>query len=138
MTLGSHNFVKFTVIKLNCQKHSGFVFAAGKNAMYPFRMLNIGKYLFITSVGTQYLNFSCIHGKNIFSTGYNISIFFFCVFNKKTQPTYSFYLQKFKTLMTSCHLYLPIMISKTILISKNLTFLKKFSIFFIQNNIQMF
>ncbi len=36
MTVGSHNFVKFTVIKPNCQKHSGCVFASGKNAMYPF------------------------------------------------------------------------------------------------------
>ena len=36
MTLGSHNFVKFTVKKLNCQKHSGCAFASGKNAMYPF------------------------------------------------------------------------------------------------------
>ncbi len=30
MTLGSHKSVKFTVIKPNCQKHSGCVFANGK------------------------------------------------------------------------------------------------------------
>ena len=36
MRVGSHNFVKFTVIKPNCQKHSGCVFASGKNAMYPY------------------------------------------------------------------------------------------------------
>ncbi len=35
MTVGSHNFVKFTVIKSNCQKHSGCIFASGKNVMYP-------------------------------------------------------------------------------------------------------
>ena len=35
MTVGNHNFVKFTVIKPNCQKHSGCVYASGKNAMYP-------------------------------------------------------------------------------------------------------
>ena len=35
MTVCSQNFVKFTVIKPNCQKHSGCVFASGKNAMYP-------------------------------------------------------------------------------------------------------
>ncbi len=36
MTVGSHNFVKFTVIKLNCQIHSGWVFTSGKNNdMYP-------------------------------------------------------------------------------------------------------
>ncbi len=34
MTVGSHNFVKFTVIKPNCEKHSGCVFDSGKNAMY--------------------------------------------------------------------------------------------------------
>ncbi len=33
MTAGSHKFVKFTVIKQNCQKHSGRVFASGQNAM---------------------------------------------------------------------------------------------------------
>ena len=36
MTIGNHNFVKFTVIKPNLQKQSGCVFASGKNAMYPF------------------------------------------------------------------------------------------------------
>ncbi len=36
MTVGSHNFVKFTVLKPNCQKHSGYIFASGKNAMYPY------------------------------------------------------------------------------------------------------
>ncbi len=35
MTVGSNNFVKFTVRKPNCQKHSGCVFASGKRAMYP-------------------------------------------------------------------------------------------------------
>ena len=35
MTVSSHNFVKFTVIKPNCPKHSGCVFASGKNSMYP-------------------------------------------------------------------------------------------------------
>ena len=35
MTVCSYNFVKFTVIKPNCQKHSEYVFASGKNAMYP-------------------------------------------------------------------------------------------------------
>ena len=40
MTLGSHNFVKFTVIKPNFQKHSGRVFASGKNAMYWFNMFS--------------------------------------------------------------------------------------------------
>ena len=40
MTLGSDNVVKFTVIKPNCQKHSGCVFASGKNAMYPNRLSN--------------------------------------------------------------------------------------------------
>ncbi len=35
ISAGSHNFVKFTIIKPNCQKHSGCVFASGKNAMYP-------------------------------------------------------------------------------------------------------
>ena len=35
MTIGSHNFVKFTVIKPNCQKHSVCVFASDKNTMYP-------------------------------------------------------------------------------------------------------
>ncbi len=35
MTVGRHNFVKFIDIKPNCQKHSGCVFASGKNAMYP-------------------------------------------------------------------------------------------------------
>ena len=35
MTVGIHNFVKFTVIKPNCQKHSRYVFASGKNTMYP-------------------------------------------------------------------------------------------------------
>ncbi len=34
MTVGSHNFVKFAVIKPSCQKHSGCVFASDKNAMY--------------------------------------------------------------------------------------------------------
>ncbi len=35
MTESSHNFVKFSVIKPNCQKQSGFFYASGKNAMYP-------------------------------------------------------------------------------------------------------
>ncbi len=39
MTVGCQNFVKFTVIKLNCQKHSGRVFASGKDAMYPIKSL---------------------------------------------------------------------------------------------------
>ena len=30
MTVGSHNFVKLTVIKLNCQKHNGCIVASGK------------------------------------------------------------------------------------------------------------
>ncbi len=50
MTVGSHNFVKFTVIKLNCQNHSGCVFASGKNTMYPLN-LDAGTDLF-------YLNFN--------------------------------------------------------------------------------
>ena len=33
MTVGSHNID--TVIKSSCQKHSGCIFASGKNAMYP-------------------------------------------------------------------------------------------------------
>ena len=41
MTVGNNNFVKFTVIKPNCQKHSGCVFASGKNAMYPLNKANI-------------------------------------------------------------------------------------------------
>ena len=39
MTVGSHNFVQFTVKKPNCQKLSGCVFASGKNAMYPINLL---------------------------------------------------------------------------------------------------
>ena len=39
MTEGSHNFVKLTDIKPNYQKHSGFVFASGKNTMYPIDLL---------------------------------------------------------------------------------------------------
>jgi len=39
MTAGIHNFVKFKVIKANCQKHSGCVFASGKNAMFPYNLL---------------------------------------------------------------------------------------------------
>ncbi len=36
MTVGIHNFVKFTVIKQKItKKNSGCVFASGKNAMYP-------------------------------------------------------------------------------------------------------
>ncbi len=35
MTVGSHNFAKFTVMKPNCQNYSGCVFASGKNALYP-------------------------------------------------------------------------------------------------------
>jgi len=37
--VGSHNFVKFTVIELNCQKHSGCVFASGENVMYPYKYI---------------------------------------------------------------------------------------------------
>ena len=45
VTAGSNNFVKFTVIKPNCQKHSGCVFAIGKNAMYPNIKIMLDKYL---------------------------------------------------------------------------------------------
>ena len=38
MTVCSHKFVKFTVKKPNCQKHSECVFASGKNAMYPLKI----------------------------------------------------------------------------------------------------
>ncbi len=47
MKVGSH-FVKFTVIKSNCQKQSGCVFASGKNAMYPYNYNNTlkGQYIY--------------------------------------------------------------------------------------------
>ncbi len=35
MEVGSHNFIKFTVTKPNCQKHSDYVSTGGKNAIYP-------------------------------------------------------------------------------------------------------
>ena len=36
-----HNYYKFTVNKPNCQKHSGCVFASGKNAMYPIAIMRM-------------------------------------------------------------------------------------------------
>ncbi len=36
MTVGNNNFVKFTVIKPNCQKQSGYVFASRKNGSTSF------------------------------------------------------------------------------------------------------
>ncbi len=42
--LNCHNFVKFTVIKPNCQKFSGCVFASGKSAMYPPKSIPLKKY----------------------------------------------------------------------------------------------
>ena len=53
MTVGSHNFVKFTVIKPHCQKNSHCVFASGKNAMYPATTKVI---LFKTNVLHHYYN----------------------------------------------------------------------------------
>ncbi len=53
MTVGcSHNFVEFTVIKLNCPKHSGCVFASGKmpcTQSYPINVLKNAEYSFFLS-----------------------------------------------------------------------------------------
>ena len=58
MTVGSHNFVKFTVIKPNCQKHSGCVFASGKNAMYP---LNVSYSVKPWLNNSDYFKFKAVH-----------------------------------------------------------------------------
>ncbi len=50
MTVGSHNIVKFTVKKSSCQKHCGYVFASGKNALYPWALYQKSKLIYRTEL----------------------------------------------------------------------------------------